>query len=53
MRLEMGSELRRGEWRRTKKGEAALGDKGSKAWGAMGTRGLRDPDAEKGDFHPG
>lgn len=29
MRLEMGSELRRGEER--KKGEAALGDKGSKA----------------------
>lgn len=29
MRLEMGSELRRGEER--KKGEDALGDKGSKA----------------------
>lgn len=46
MGLEMGSELRRGEWRGKKKGEAALGDKGSRAYGARGRRGLRDLDAE-------
>lgn len=33
IRLEMGSVLRRGEWRGKKKGEAALGDKGCKARG--------------------
>lgn len=53
MGLEMGSELRRGEWRGKKKGEAALGDKGSRAYGARGRRGLRDLDAETGSFQPG
>lgn len=33
MRLELGSGLRRGEWRGKKKGQAASGDKGDKAWG--------------------
>lgn len=39
IRWEMGSELRRGEWRGKKKGEAALRDKGFKARG-RGERGL-------------
>lgn len=33
IRWEIGSELRRGEWRGKKKGEAALRDKGFKARG--------------------
>lgn len=33
MRLELGSGLRRGEWRGKKKGQAASGDKDSEAWG--------------------
>lgn len=39
IRWEMGSELRRGEWRGKKKGEAALRDKGFRARG-RGERGL-------------
>lgn len=35
----MGSELRRGEWKGRKKGEAALGDKGCKG---------REPEAGEG-----
>lgn len=44
IRWEMGSELRRGEWRGKKKGEAALRDKGFKArgWAREGSgSGLR------------
>lgn len=49
----MGSELRKGEWRGRKKGEAALGDKGCKGREARSKRGLRGSGTEKGGFQPG
>ena len=43
MRLELGSGLRRGEWGGKKKGQAASGDKGDKAWGPGRERALAGP----------